>query len=147
MAAMTGAPVFATKHQRTRKELLNDLVNREIDKPIKTNDRLTKLIRNPFSDSDTDLPKSPRNGKPLTLTVKSPDLVLKTVVNEDWTVSDLISKLKRKFPGDNSHWGLAAGERWLDGHVRITEYNNDLVKSGVCLFFFFLLFFFDFLLV
>jgi hypothetical protein len=118
MASMS-APVFARKLERARKELLTEIVNKEVP-TAPTYEVVKNFLKYPSGGgssgklkSEADLPKSPMGGrKPMAmgLTVRSPEMVLKTMVNEESTVLEIITKLRRKFPGDTASYGLAVGK-------------------------------------
>ena len=106
MASMS-APVFARKLERARKELLTEIVN--IPTPP-----INEVVKNLLKPKSADLPKSPASARKtvaLGLTVRSPEMVLKTMVNEENTVAEIITKLRRKFPGDTANYGLAVGKK------------------------------------
>ncbi len=102
------APAFASKLQRVRKQLLEEIVNKQYaDEEEGSKSRLS-MRRMSVS---TESPAKEKNDKTpaFQISVQSTDLTLKTMVNENNTVAEVCSKLRRKFPGETGNWAISLG--------------------------------------
>jgi len=119
MAAMS-APVFAKKLQRTRRQLLDEMLNKSY-----TDEEISKRSNLARSTVPSVLPYT------MAILVESPSMTLKTVITENNLVSEVITKLRRKFPGETTNWFLSIDGFPLDVSRPFKEYRSQIEKNGM----------------
>jgi len=73
------------------------------------------------------------NLKGILVQINSEELTLKTILNEEHTITQVEEKLRKKFPGETHKLGLSIDNLFFDPTKTIGDYKNQIEKNGMIL--------------
>lgn len=133
------APVFAKKMERTREQLLNEIVNKNYPKELSSqnlSDDLVSLAPSLYHANEfsrlINSEDSSSSYEAFTLTIKANDLTLKTTVSSNLSVEEFVNtRLKPKIANATEEWALNLAGNWMEPQKSLQSYKKQLQNSRV----------------